>query len=187
MDPPSILDPIIMTLSKYYQEPVCLEPLDSDPDKNGVKSDHRIVISKPISTNNNKPIRNTRKVKVRPFPQSGMTLFTEWLIDQTWDQVYNAESAHQKAATFQKLLVDKIDEIFPEKTRNINSDDQPWITFKLKKLDRRRKRIFHKERRSEKWKKLDKAFKNAAKCAKSEFYKKQSGRTQAEKPSTMVL
>jgi hypothetical protein len=94
MDPPAILDPIIMTLSKYYQEPVCLEPLDSDQDKNGVRSDHRIVISKPISTINNKPIRNTRKVKVRPFPQSGMTLFTEWLIDQTWEQVYNAESAH---------------------------------------------------------------------------------------------
>ena len=36
MNPPAILDPIIMTLSRYYQEPLCLDPLDSDPDKNGV-------------------------------------------------------------------------------------------------------------------------------------------------------
>ena len=171
MDPPAILDPIIMTLSKYYQEPLCLDPLDSDPDKNGVKSDHRIVVSRPISTINNKPIRNTRQVKVRPFPQSGINLFREWLIDQTWDQVYQSESAHTKADIFQKLLVDKIDEIFPEKFRKISSDDQPWVTFKLKKLDRCRKRIFHKERRSIKWKKLDKIFKKEAKSAKSEFYK----------------
>ena len=74
MDPPAILDPIITTLSKYYQEPLCLEPLDSDPDKNGVKSDHRIVVSKPISTINNKPIRNIREVKVRPLPQLSLGL-----------------------------------------------------------------------------------------------------------------
>ena len=66
MDPPVILDPVIMTLSKFYQEPVCLDPLDSDPDKNGKKSDHRIVVCKPISTINNKPIRRIREVKVRP-------------------------------------------------------------------------------------------------------------------------
>ena len=47
MDPPAILDPIIMTLSNLYQEPMCLDPLDADPHKNGQKSDHRIVISKP--------------------------------------------------------------------------------------------------------------------------------------------
>ena len=33
--PPAILDPVIMTLSKFYQEPLCLDPLDSDPDKKG--------------------------------------------------------------------------------------------------------------------------------------------------------
>ena len=171
MDPPAVLDPIIMTLSRYYQDPLCLDPLDADPDKNGVPSDHRIVITRPISTINNKPIRNIRKVKVRPIPQSGIILFREWLIDQSWEALYQAESAHTKAQIFQNMLVSKLDEIFPEKTRKISSDDQPWVTFKLKKLDRARKRIFHKERRSEKWKKLDKIFKKEAKSAKSEFYK----------------
>ena len=33
MDPPALLDPILMTISKYYQVPECLEPLDADPDK----------------------------------------------------------------------------------------------------------------------------------------------------------
>ena len=54
MNPPAILDPVIMNLSQYYQNPLCLEPLDADPDKKGVKSDHRIVFVKPISSINNK-------------------------------------------------------------------------------------------------------------------------------------
>ena len=52
MDPPAILDPTITTISKFYQEPMCLEPLDADHDKNGVKSDHRIVMMRPINTIN---------------------------------------------------------------------------------------------------------------------------------------
>ena len=77
MDPPAIVDPVIMTLSKFYQEPMCMDPLDSDPDKNRVKSEHRIVLCKPISIINNKCIRRTREVKVRPFLQSGIDQLTE--------------------------------------------------------------------------------------------------------------
>ena len=109
MDPPAILDPVIMTLSKYYQEPCCLEPLDSDPDKNGTKSDHRIVLCRPISTINNKSARQIRLVQVRPFPQSGLNQLTEWFIDQTWHQVYSAETANEKAEIFQQLLMKKLD------------------------------------------------------------------------------
>ena len=44
-----MIDPIIMTLSSYYQEPIVMEPLDPDPDKNGKPSDHKIILAKPIS------------------------------------------------------------------------------------------------------------------------------------------
>jgi hypothetical protein len=67
-----------MTLSHLYQKPLCLEPLDADPDKNGQKSDHRVVISKPISIVNNKCSRLTRTVKVRSFPQSGISKMGRW-------------------------------------------------------------------------------------------------------------
>ena len=81
LDPPAILDPVIMTLSNLYQVPMCLEPLDADPDTNGKKSDHRIVVIKPINVINNKCLRQTREIKVRPFPQSGITRMREWFID----------------------------------------------------------------------------------------------------------
>ena len=59
MDPPAILDPIITSLSNYYQEPLCLDPLDADSDKNGRKSDHKIVVAKPLDEVNNKCCRIT--------------------------------------------------------------------------------------------------------------------------------
>ena len=44
-----ILDPIITTLSKYYQEPKIKPPLDNDPDKDGKPTDHKIVVAYPVT------------------------------------------------------------------------------------------------------------------------------------------
>ena len=170
MDPPALLDPIITSLSNYYQVPECVEPLDSDPDKYGKKSDHKIVLARPINEINNKSARKIKLIKFRPFPQSGMTKMKDRFIDQTWSQVYEATSAHEKAKIFQELLLGALDDIFPEKERKISSDDQPWVSHKLKIMDRKRKRIFHQERKSEKWKQLNKMFKKEMKSAKSKFY-----------------
>ena len=57
----AMLDPIIMTLSKYYQSPEILSPLDADPDTNGKQSDHNIVVSHPNSAINNVNERVTKK------------------------------------------------------------------------------------------------------------------------------
>ena len=84
----------------------------------------------------------------------------------------NSESAHDKAKFLQDLLLQKFHEIFPEKTRKVNSDDQPWISHKLKTIDRARKREYSKHRRSEKWKILNSDFKKGVKCAKKSFYQK---------------
>ena len=73
---------------------------------------------------------------------------------------------------FQDMLLKALDEFLPEKVRRISSDDQVWITHKLKMMDRRRKRLFPRERRSEKWKHLNKLFKQEVKSAKAQFYKK---------------
>ena len=120
-------------------------------------------------------------IKVRPFPQSGLDKFKEWFIDEQWEQVYAAETAHQKADIFHKMLIDKLDEIFPEKTRKINSDDQPWISLKLKKLDRKCKRVYHKERKS------PKVFQERRKISKSTFLQEHCGRFKAEETRGMVF
>ena len=63
LNPPAILDPILTTLSSYYQVPECLNPLDSDPDKNGKPSDHKIVFNKHYS----KPLRISYLKKLGKF------------------------------------------------------------------------------------------------------------------------
>ena len=104
-----------MTLSQFYQEPLVLDPLDPDPDKNGKKSDHRIVLMKPINAINNKSARYTKVIKVRPIPQSGIDKMRSWIMDETWDQVYSAESSHDKASIFQNMLLEKFEMFFPKK------------------------------------------------------------------------
>ena len=172
MNPPAVLDTIITSLGPYYQEPECLDPLDNDPDKKGASSDHRIVICKPISVVNNKPIRQIREIKFRPLPQSGFDKFEEWLIDERWESIYDAETAHLMAENFQNMLMDKVNEIFPIKVQKFKTGDKPWFSFKLRKIDRKRKRIYSKERKSAKWKVLDQKFRKEMKKAKSSFYEK---------------
>ena len=104
-------------------------------------------------------------------------------MEESWEKVYDAESAHTKAEIFQQTLVNKVDEIFPEKIRKISSVDAPWMTQKLKKLDRQRKRVNHKQRRSEKWIALDKHFKKQVKDAKETFYKDMVADLKKKNPS----
>ena len=64
LNPPRILDTIITDLGKFYQTPFVLPPLDSDPEKNGKPSDHKIVKVIPISNVNNKPARSKHEVSI---------------------------------------------------------------------------------------------------------------------------
>ena len=158
LDPPAMLDPIISTLGNFYQQPVCLPPLDPDPDSNGKPSDHLIVVMKPINSVNNKPARTTREIKVRPLTKSGLANFEAWIQEQKWMEVLNTESVDTKAEILHNMVLNKLDECCPEKTRKISSDDEPWFTDKLKRLDRKVKREFNKKRNSPKYKKMKKAF-----------------------------
>ena len=144
----AMLDPIIMTFPQYYREPEILAPLDPDPDKNGKPSDHNIVLTKPVSAINNKTARTTREISFRPISQMGLDKMKLWLIGEEWKDIYKLKTADAKADAFQKLLSREFKRCFLEKIVKVANDDQPWITQKLKTLDRQRKRCYHKSRRS---------------------------------------
>ena len=169
-NPPAILDPVITSLSSYYQEPEILRPLDSDQDQMGSQSDHMIVLVTPINTINNQSARYQRIIRVRPLTTSGLNLFKSWLVDHDWSNVTSAVTVHEKAKIFQDELVRQLEICLPEKELKISSVDQPWFTSKLKKIDRRRRRVYRKERKSIKWQELDKYFKSEMKSAKAQYY-----------------
>ena len=155
LNPPRILDPIITTLGKYYQKPLVLPPLDNDPNKNGSPSDHKIIKMKPISNINNKPARTKREVTFRPLPESGLNKLKEWFDSESWENVTNANSAHDKAAILETTCIAALDRFLPTKTVTFTSDDSPWITPQIKTAIRQRKREFSKHRRSQKWQSLN--------------------------------
>ena len=64
-----------------------------------------------------------------------------------------------------------VNKIAPERFRNISTDDQPWYTEQLKILDRKRRREFHQNRRSNKYTRLQNEYKTKCNQAKKAFFK----------------
>ena len=170
LNPDAILDPIITTLSKFYLEPVTKPPINPDSDATGKPSDHLIVLMSPISSSLAVPPRVYRTVQSRPITESGLDMFKGWLEEERWMEIYTCSDVHNKAAKFQKLLMENFNRCFPIKSLKICDDDQPWVSKSLKKLDRLRKREFLKHKKSPKWISLDKSFKEKCKEEKQKYY-----------------
>jgi hypothetical protein len=70
----------------------------------------------------------------------------------------------------QTELLEGLNKYLPEKTMTFSSDDQPWMTPELKNLDRKRKRQYHKHRRSNKWHNMNTKFEEKSDLAKANYY-----------------
>ena len=169
-NPDATLDKIITTLSKFYLRPTSLPPLDNDEEGNGKPSDHLIIVMRPINqTENEKP--KQKIISYRPLPESGMLMFKQWLQNETWQELYQAENAHLKAEILQIGLMKKLDEYLPIKTIKIRCGDHPWISNEIKNLDRKRKREYRKNKKSRKWKQLDSLCLSKSGKAKQDYSK----------------
>ena len=165
-----MLDPILTTLARFYQSPVCLPPLDNDPDKNGAPSDHKIVYMKPINAINNNPGRKLKIVKFRPLPESGIRNMGNWIVNYDWKPVLTATTAHEKASLLQSILLEKLDTFLPPKTVKFTSEDQVWATPEIKDISRKKRREYLKHRKSPKWKALEKSLNEKCELAKQSYY-----------------
>ena len=95
---------------------------------------------RPITVFNNKCTRTYHEVTVRPIKKSGMKQLRDWFENQNWSDILNQESVDDKAQILQGMILDAVNEYLPEKVIKIASDDEPWVTQPLKRLDRRRRR-----------------------------------------------
>ena len=71
LNPDQILEVIITDLYKYYLTPVVKDPLEPDPDKAGVASDHLTVVMSPIGSFNDRKTRLKKKIEFRPLNDQG--------------------------------------------------------------------------------------------------------------------
>ena len=145
--------------------------MDSDPDKNGKPSDHKIVKMKPINTVENISARDKRQVTFRPIPDSGLNQLIKWAENERWENVINVKSTHVKAKNMQDTLLNATNKFLPIKTSSFNTDDSPWVTSQIKTHIRKRQREYRKHRRSDKWSTLNDKVKELIKNAKGKYYK----------------
>ena len=143
-----ILDPIITTLSKFYQKPEIKPPLDNDLGNNGKPTDHKTVYMVPITNISFLSSRTKRSITYRPLPQSGILKMCQWIVKEDWSEIYNAETAHLKAEILQLKVLNKLDECLPEKMITISSDDQPWVTAEIKRIERNLKREYLEKKKN---------------------------------------
>ena len=67
--------------------------------------------------------------------------------------------------------MEKFYEIFPLKSFKVCPDDQPWFSKSLKLLDRKRKREFYKNHKSQKWEELNSEFVQKCTYEKQNYYR----------------
>ena len=78
----------------------------------------------------------------------------------------------QKEKMLNTTMMTKLDEYLPKKERKISSDDQPWVSEKMKKFKRLKEREYQKHRKSIKYLSLQSKYQFFTKSAKKEFYNK---------------
>ena len=83
--------------------------------------------------------------------------FGEWLVANKWEGVLEAVGSEAKAVAYQSMIDQAIAEFFPLRTVKRRNIDPPWINGYIKRLIKRRKRIYKESGgRTEEWKKMKK-------------------------------
>ena len=60
--------------------------------------------------------------------------------------------------------------VYQKKTLRVNENDNPWVNFQVKRIDRQRKKEYSKHKRSKKWKYLDELFNQKSVEAMESYY-----------------
>ena len=180
LNPPQVLDVIITDLHKYYQSPIVMDPLDVDPDKTGVASDHLMVVMSPIGAFNDRKSRVKKKVEFRPLNDQGFNDMGNKLQNFEWDQILSLGSADEQMELFQNNLFSMFSESFPMKTKIFFNESQEFYTDKLVVLKRKKQNEFRKHRRSIKYLSLHHTYKEELRKAKHDLYRKKIECNQTE-------
>ena len=119
----------------------------------GITSDHNVLLCRSFLSSGHHFTKKT--FTYRPITDEGKKKFQELVVEFNWEAICRGNSS-EAADELREVLDKMVHDCFPLVTVNTKSTDDPWITKAVKKLIRRRRRVFVKEGRSERWKRLKK-------------------------------
>ena len=145
------LDVFISNLGPFYSKSVVVPAVEPDNPARGKKSDHSVPIIYPLNSNSIKesPIYTERTT--RPLPDSGIRKFGQMIITEGWEEVRPDDTSSQQDKALQAVLGRILDSCLPTKTVRLRNTDKPYITNDIKNIDRRRRREYEKNGKSQKY------------------------------------
>ena len=164
-----ILDILIMNTSSYYKSPIIVPPIQPDNPMTGKPSDHSVPVCIPHTDRHKPPERKYRIIKYRPLPRSGVDKFGKWIVSQSWEELQSVNSSTEKAKLFEELINEKLNLFCPIKELKLSSQDKPFITSELKRIDRLRNREYLKRGKSQKYFQLKEQFETKYKIASQKY------------------
>ena len=117
-------------------------PVPVDVTGHGVPSDHNGVLAVPLSTACSQRKAESRKVTVRPLPDTLVGKFGSVLVKEDWSFLTPEITSTELVDVFEKHTSNLIEQTFPEKNVTISDWDQPYMTEELKLIRRQRIRAF---------------------------------------------
>ena len=156
------IDRSFTNFSRSVRESITLPPLDTEE---GSVSDHKMVYTS--ATFQAEP-KTVVSYTYRPFTEGGAANFVSQCRNQDWSAVLSAKHVDEKEEAFHSIVGGLMDANFPLRTTTRRASDPPWVNDQIRKLCRKRRRIYDREGRSKRWKRLKKK--------SDELYRKRAGK-----------
>ena len=165
----AVLDKILTDLSEHYFEPTISAPVAS--------SDHSLVHFCPRNTV--PPIKSS-KFSFRPFRDSAVHSFGQWITEMDWSPITNCTDANEMTGQFQHLLVNMFQHHFEMVSINRRPNDKDWMTNRLRRLIAQRDDAF--KRKSDAYKPLRNQEQREIKSARNNFYDRKVAQLRTSEP-----
>ena len=142
------IDRSFVNFGRSIIEATTLEPLETE---DGRQSDHRVAWAKAEFLVEKK---KTSTFSYRKYTEQGAEAFLSELSVQSWANVYSANGTSSKVEVFQTILDGLMNKHFKFTTVTRSSSDPPWFNSYIKKRIGKRRKVYDKQGRSRKWKKM---------------------------------
>ena len=161
------IDRFLTNFSRAVLESDTLPPLD---DGLGRESDHLISYFKAdVAERKSKRI----KYSYHHYTDEGAVKFQAWISAHSFEGVFELGDVNEQVEEFMRVLGQAMDICFPYKTTWRREKDPPWINKAVKRLIKKRRKLYHREGRSNKWRELKKKAADLIKTRAARYWEHQ--------------